>query len=105
MLQHLTGTLISESRSAENPSHSILDGWETGHRTDTGLHMNGSRALEYAPVWQAVSLISGDLAGLPLEVHKRDDSDGTKDELSVENPPTLHIDHDKLDEDIVGSNA
>ena len=76
MLQHLTGTLISESRSAENPSHSILDGWETGHRTDTGLHMNGSRALEYAPVWQAVSLISGDLAGLPLEVHKRDDSDG-----------------------------
>ena len=45
------------------------------------------------------------LQDLDFEITKRDDSDGTNDELSVENPPTLHIDHDKLDEDIVGSNA
>lgn len=45
------------------------------------------------------------LQDLDFVITKRDDSDGTNDELSVENPPTLHIDHDKLDEDIVGSNA
>lgn len=27
------------------------------------------------------------------------------EELEVENPPTLHIDQDKLDADIVGNNA
>ena len=45
------------------------------------------------------------LQDLDFVITKRDDSDGNNDELSVENPPTLHIDHDKLDEDIVGSNA
>jgi hypothetical protein len=27
------------------------------------------------------------------------------DELNVENPPTLHIDQEKLDKDIAGNNA
>jgi hypothetical protein len=38
-------------------------------------------------------------------VTKKDVADGAKDELSVENPPTLHIDQDKLDTGVVGNNA
>lgn len=59
----------------ENPRFNLSDpeAWDMlagGSRTDSGLPMNKSRALTYAPVWQAVSLISGDIAKLPLELYK-----------------------------------
>lgn len=75
ILQSLMGTSPAV-RSAENPANSILDEWTQGNRTNTGISMTPGRALEYAPVWQAVSMISGDIAGLPLEVMKRDVDDG-----------------------------
>lgn len=45
------------------------------------------------------------LKELNFVVTKKDVADGAKDELSVENPPTLHIDQDKLDTGVVGNNA
>ena len=45
------------------------------------------------------------LKDLDFVVTHKDTTDGTKDELSVENPPTLHIDQDKMDDGAIGNNA
>jgi HK97 family phage portal protein len=49
--------------------------------------MTASRALNFAPVWQAVSLISGDVAKLPLNVYARNLSLGERGrELAGDHP-------------------
>lgn len=62
-------------RSLENPNLSLTDptNWpdEWLNTTDTGLKISHRSALRYAPVLQAVSLISGDAAKLPLYIYKR----------------------------------
>ena len=45
------------------------------------------------------------LKDLNFVITKKDTADGSNDELSVENPPTLHIDQDKLDAEAIGNNA
>lgn len=67
-----------ESRaSLENPAVSLNDpaAWDEmfggGMRTDAGIMVSHRSALKFAPVWQAVSMISGSVAKMPLEVFKR----------------------------------
>lgn len=69
--------------SLENPSVSLNDpdAWNDlfgeGMRTDAGVLVSHRGALKFSPVWQAVSMISGDVAKLPLEVFRRlDDEKG-----------------------------
>jgi hypothetical protein len=45
------------------------------------------------------------LKDLNFVVTKRDESDSTHDELSVENPPTLHFDHNTTANDATEENA
>lgn len=39
--------------------------------TDTGITLNEEKALMYAPVWQAVSMIAGDVGCLPFNLYRR----------------------------------
>lgn len=63
-------TLENPSMSLSDPStwDEVLDG---GRETDSGVRVTHTTSLSYAPVWQAVSLISGDVAKLPLSVYRR----------------------------------
>jgi len=61
----------------ENPAVSLRDpeAWDeafgsTGS-TEAGIQVTHAGALDYSPVWQAVALLSGDVAALPLEVFRR----------------------------------
>jgi len=65
-----------EARALENPNIPLGSPavWnevfgDTG--TEAGEAVSPSRALTYSPVWQAVNLISGDVAKLPLNVYRR----------------------------------
>lgn len=60
----------------DNAAVSLSDDnvWETifgGEPTDTGEYVNGRKALEYAPVWQAVAMIAEDVSTVPTFVYKR----------------------------------
>ena len=66
----------TDVRALENPNiplgspevfQQVFGEW----RTDSGETITAQRALNFAPVWQAVSLISGDVAKLPLNVYQR----------------------------------
>ncbi len=75
---------VYQTRSLENPALSLSDPalWaEVFHDqigTDSGVTINAEKALSYAPVWQAVNLLSGDVAKLPFEVFKRIESEGQR---------------------------
>ena len=65
-----------ESRSLENPNIPLgsPEVWNEvfgDYKADTGESVSPKRALGLAAVWQAVSLISGDVAKLPLNVYRR----------------------------------
>lgn len=75
--------VIGESRATiENPSVSLQDpdAWEklfgSGSKSDAGIKVTPEKALTLAAFWQAVSMISGDIARLPLDVYRRQDDDG-----------------------------
>lgn len=52
------------------PSDWLVD-WVQGEQSDSGILMNVQRALSYAPVFQAVSVLGGDIGQLPLDLIKR----------------------------------
>lgn len=64
-------------RSLENPSTSLMDpaqwlieAWGGGDAY-SGVMVNVKSALQYAPVWKAVNLISSSVAKLPLLTYRR----------------------------------
>ena len=64
------------TRSLENPNlplndASIWEGYGLASTSASGVSVTPSNALKYSPVWQAVNLISGDVAKLPLNVYQR----------------------------------
>jgi HK97 family phage portal protein len=67
-------TLRSLARSLEDPSQPISadalrDEAESSYTTDAGQNVSAAKMLGYAPLHQAVSMISGDVAKLPLNVY------------------------------------
>lgn len=46
--------------------------WLTGGKTDSGVAINAESAKTIATVWQAVNVISRDVAQLPIDVYSRD---------------------------------
>jgi len=60
----------------EDPSYPLTDPeWAREYfgldKTDAGITVNHRTSLSYAPVWQAVQMISGDVARLPLILTRR----------------------------------
>lgn len=71
------GSAVMESRaSLENPRVSLQDpdAWDEifggGRVSASGLKVTHDGALDIAAVWQVVSMISGDIAKLPLDVYR-----------------------------------
>jgi HK97 family phage portal protein len=71
---------VAESRSTpslENPQTSLANpaAWLAialgGHPSDTGISVTAESAVRFAPLWQGINLIAGDVAKLPLHVYKR----------------------------------
>ena len=65
------------SRSLENPRLSLKDPatWDavlSGYESATGLKISAEKMLGIPAVWQAVTMISGDVAKLPLAPYRRD---------------------------------
>lgn len=63
-------------RSLENPALSLRDPatWDgvlDGYESDTGIKISAEKMLGIPAVWQAVGMIAGDLAKLPLGVYRR----------------------------------
>lgn len=64
------------SGSIENPRVSLSDPslWDAmgyDRDDDAGVRVTHAKALRIAPVWQAIHLISGDVAKLPLNIYRR----------------------------------
>ena len=73
----------------ENPSLSLSDPktWEGvlgGIVSDAGVPVTHRTALRVSPVWQCVDMISGDVASMTLNVHKRLEEDDR--EIDVAHP-------------------
>jgi len=65
----------------ENPNHPIAKALMFGgERTITGRSMNDARALSVPAIYNAVSIISGDLATIPLKVYVRGDDGSRREE-------------------------
>lgn len=70
------------TRSLENPRVSLNDPAAydyldaSGAPTESGMSVTPKTALRLAPVWQAVNMISGDIAKLPLDLFKKDETEG-----------------------------
>lgn len=69
----------SRSTPLDNPRLSLTDPstWDEvlggSRKTDAGVIVNPDAALGLAAVWQATSMISGDVAKLPLDLFRRND--------------------------------
>lgn len=67
---------VNGSRSIENPNIPLGDPtlWNeifgSSFETDSSVKVNQRTALMYSPVWQAVSLISGDVSGIPIKIYR-----------------------------------
>ena len=71
---HDAWKILTGRASVENPSVSFNDAdfWEDlGPGTQTGVNVSHTSALKYSPVWSAVSLISGSVAKLPLQLYRK----------------------------------
>lgn len=92
-------------RSLENPNLPLNDpsAWEEAGffegKSDAGVKVSKRSALGLAAVWQAVDLISGDVAKLPLEVFRRVEDDGREADTAhpayrlVRREPNREMDH------------
>lgn len=77
----------------ENPAMSLKDPrtWDEvlgGARADSGEHVNHRTSLSIPAVWQAISIISGDVACADLDVYK---TDGENVEVDLEHPAEFLI--------------
>ncbi|HUT92357.1 MAG TPA: phage portal protein [Thermoguttaceae bacterium] len=61
-----------QASGTARPSKWLVD-WVRGDESDSGINMSTDKALSYAPVLQAITVLAGDVAQLPLDLHKRTD--------------------------------
>lgn len=76
-----TMTVEHQNYSVENPTTSLQQAermWTVGEPARSGERVTPERMLSIGAVWQAISLISGDLAKLPIHLYERDERDGRK---------------------------
>jgi HK97 family phage portal protein len=76
----IAGVFLQErpqQRSMENPNLPLNDPavWEevfgTSFKAETGENITPEKAMMYAPLWHAVTMISGDVARMPLRIYRR----------------------------------
>lgn len=69
----IVDNLVSTFRNStyRNPDKWFLDWFYQGQESDSGAIVNTKTSLGYAPVWEAVSFIAGDIGKLPFPVLKK----------------------------------
>lgn len=63
---------IRASSTTSSPAKWFIDWVSGGDSTDSGIRLTPATALSYAPVFQAVSVLAGDVGQLPLDLYKRE---------------------------------
>lgn len=56
---------------SRNPAQWLIDWIRGDNRGDSGISVTGESAMSYAPVWYAVTKITGHIATMPLVCHQR----------------------------------
>jgi len=89
---YIVGAGIDAKRAIENPniplgSPEVFNEIFNGNVSGGGISVSPERALAIAPVFQAINLISGDVAKLPLNIYKRTPEQGDKGRVIDENHP------------------
>ena len=89
---YFVGAGIDAKRAIENPniplgSPEVFNEIFNGNVSGGGIAVSPERALSIAPVFQAINLISGDVAKLPLNIYKRTPEQGDKGRVIDENHP------------------
>lgn len=88
MMTSLRRALASATETTiRNPARWLFE-LVGGEKTASGVVINPSTSLTISTVWQAVNVIAGDLAQLPLELYQRDD-DGNRDKDTSH--PAYHL--------------
>ena len=69
-------SMLSNANPLENPNISLRDPqvWQStfgGGESMAGVSVTPTTALGYTPLWRAINLVAGDVAKLPLNVHRR----------------------------------
>jgi HK97 family phage portal protein len=89
---YIVGAGIDAKRAIENPniplgSPEVFNEIFNSNISGGGIAVSPERALAIAPVFQAINLISGDVAKLPLNIYKRTPEQGDKGRVIDENHP------------------
>jgi len=71
---------MRSSRRVQNsglnqPDPWLID-WVRDTPSDSGVSVNSETALTYSTIWQAVSVLAGDVGQLPFDCYKREGKDG-----------------------------
>lgn len=72
LFSSLVGRIWNTDSTGSRGMAEWLVDWFRGEEAESGVRITGKSALKYAPVWQAVNTIAGDLATLPLLLYERD---------------------------------
>ena len=62
-----------DTSGTATPNQWLVDWMRGGVESDSGVAVNGSTALQFAPLWNAVSKIAGHVGQLPLTLYQRKD--------------------------------
>ena len=76
------GRIFASDSGTRNPAQWLVD-WIHGEESASGVKVTPKSALKLAPFWQGVNTIAGDVATLPLILHRRA---GDRKERWVEHP-------------------
>lgn len=60
-----------QASTYRNPEQWFLDWFNGGTSSDSGVSVGPASAMKYAPYFQAISLISGDVGKIPLPLYER----------------------------------
>ena len=96
-------TLVHGLRNStyRSPEPWFMEWWYGGAPSDSGVQVNAKTALSYAPVWECVSFIAGDLGKLPLPLYKRTDKGREKDVKHPAYKLLMHEPNDAMTADVV----
>ena len=84
-------TPLEHRTTPENPSFDInssmaWDLFTEGGPSAAGVAVNHTKAIGVPPLWQGVSMISGDIARMPLNVYRRGDDEDDDREVDKAHP-------------------
>lgn len=86
--------------TARNPEKWFLDWFLGGHESDSGVRIGPHSALTYAPYFQAISLISGDIGKISLPLYKRTPDGREKDRKHPSSNIVMHDFNEAMTADV-----